>query len=92
MTDDDHVHAHEGHDHSHAPHPVREDEDTALTYDEARFLALKALLIEKGVITADAIRARMEINEQGNPQLVSRFRSSPNLAADLMRTSESKGH
>jgi nitrile hydratase len=61
-THDHHHHHHEG---NHAPH---EHDDEVLTFDEARFIALKSLLLEKGMVTADAIRARMEVNEQGNPQ------------------------
>ena len=55
--------AHDHHDHDHAP----SDEDLALTYEEAKFIALKNLLIEKGLITADAIRARMEVDARGTP-------------------------
>jgi nitrile hydratase alpha subunit len=63
-----HDHAQEethAHDHGHAhPHaPSREDDDVALTRDEAKFLALKSILIEKGLVTADEIRARMELDE-----------------------------
>jgi len=55
-------HAHP-HGHEHAP----ADDDLALTYEEAKFLALKDVLIEKGLITPDAIRARMEIDARGTP-------------------------
>jgi nitrile hydratase alpha subunit len=51
------------HDHAHAP----SDDDVALTYEEAKFIALKSLLIEKGLITADAVRARMEADARGTP-------------------------
>jgi nitrile hydratase alpha subunit len=68
---DDHQHAH-AHDHDHAhphgPHPTREDDDVALSYGEARYLALKAMLIEKGMVTADEIRRRMEANAKGSPE------------------------
>src|SRR5215471_8785363 len=64
----DHEHHHDGpHGHAHAPHPTREDDDMALTQGEAKFLALKSLLIEKGVLTADEIRRRHEINDRGTP-------------------------
>jgi nitrile hydratase alpha subunit len=56
----------EAHDHSHHDH-APSDEDLALTYEEAKFIALKNLLIEKGLITADAIRARMETDARGTP-------------------------
>lgn len=64
--DDGHDHHHE-HGHQHGPHPTREDDDVALTSEEARFLALKSILIEKGVLTADEIRRRQEINDRGTP-------------------------
>ena len=64
--DHGHAHAH-AHDHGHGPHPTREDDDLALTRSEARFLALKSMLIEKGVVTADEIRRRHEINDRGTP-------------------------
>ena len=72
MSTDYHDHGthghHHGHDHAdHAPHPTREDDDVELTEREAKFLAMKSLLIEKGIMTADEIRARMEFNERGSP-------------------------
>jgi nitrile hydratase len=65
---DDHEHAHD-HDNgqAHGPHPTRDDDDVALSHGEAKFLALKGLLIEKGLITADEVRRRQEINERGTP-------------------------
>jgi nitrile hydratase len=70
MSAHDHHHDHEHHhDHgqAHGPHPTREDDDVALGRGEAKFLALKGLLIEKGVVSADEIRRRLEINERGSP-------------------------
>jgi nitrile hydratase len=67
--DSEHDHDHH-HDHADAPphtHPVREDDDVALTRAEAKFLALKSMLIEKGVLTADEVRRRQEVNERGTP-------------------------
>jgi len=62
------------HDHDHDDHaPTREDDDRELTEGEARFLALKSLLIEGGVMTADEIRARMEFNERGSPHQAARM-------------------
>lgn len=62
--DHDHDHAH---GHAHGPHPTREDNDVELTIEEARFLALKSILIDKGILTADEIRRRHEINDRGTP-------------------------
>jgi nitrile hydratase alpha subunit len=67
MSDDTHDHAHDDH------RPTREDDDELLTEGEARFLALKGLLIEQGVISADEIRARMEFNERGSPHQAARM-------------------
>ena len=64
---DDHDHSHDhdhGHNHAHSPHSTRpDDEDVELTTEEARFIALRAMLIEKGLVTADEIRRRLEIND-----------------------------
>lgn len=67
MSDDTHDHAHDDH------RPTREDDDEFLTEGEARFLALKGLLIEQDVISADEIRARMEFNERGSPHQAARM-------------------
>jgi nitrile hydratase len=55
------------HEHSHAHAHAPSDDDVALTEEEAKFIALKSLLIEKGLITADAVRARMEADARGTP-------------------------
>ncbi len=68
MSTSHHDHDHDHHDHAHDPHAPRpDDEDVALTMDEARFIALRAMLIEQGMITADEIRRRLEINESATP-------------------------
>jgi nitrile hydratase alpha subunit len=56
-------HAHD-HSHAHGPHPTREDDDVELTPAEAKFLAFKSLLIEKGVVTPAEIQARMAVNQK----------------------------
>lgn len=55
-------HSHD-HDYEHGPHPTREDDDVELTPAEAKFLAFKSLLIEKGVVTPAEIQARMAVNQ-----------------------------
>jgi nitrile hydratase len=73
-----HGHDHD-HDHHHdggataAPHPTRQDDDLELTPAEAKFLAMKSLLIAKGVLTAAEIQARMEVNERGSPHQAARM-------------------
>ena len=62
------------HDHDHDDHrPTREDDDLELTEREATFLALKSLLIEQGVVTAEEIRKRMEFNERGSSHQAARM-------------------
>jgi nitrile hydratase len=89
--DHDHHHHHDhdhGHSHAHAPHPTREDDDVALGYGEARYLALKGLLIEKGLVTAGEIRARQEVNERGNPhqgaRMVAKAWTDPDFKARML--------
>ena len=48
------------HDHDHAAHAAVE-EDREPTYYEKRAYAIEALLIEKGVVTADEIRRGVEV-------------------------------
>ncbi|MEC7256393.1 MAG: nitrile hydratase subunit alpha [Pseudomonadota bacterium] len=67
----DHSHDH-GHDHAH-PHPVNEDDDLELTEHEAKFLALKAMLIEQGILDAAEIQARVEVNELKTPHQAARM-------------------
>ena len=59
---DDHDHGH-AHDHPHPAgqrHPFQPDVDDTLTYPRKLEIALRELLIEKGVLTADEIRAAVE--------------------------------
>ncbi|TMV08289.1 nitrile hydratase subunit alpha [Arenibacterium halophilum] len=65
----DHSHSH---DHTH-PHPVNEDDDMDLTEHEAKFLALKAMLIEQGILDAAEIQARVEVNELKTPHQAARM-------------------
>jgi nitrile hydratase alpha subunit len=87
--DQDHDHDHGHHDHAHAPHPTREDDDVALSDGEAKFLALKGLLIDKGILTADEIRRRLEINDRGAPhqgaRMVARAWLDPAFKARMLR-------
>jgi nitrile hydratase alpha subunit len=87
----DHSHDHD-HAHSHAPghrHPPREDNDVELTPGEAKFLALKSILIEKGLITADEIRQRHELNDLGTPhqgaRMIAKAWVDPAFKARMLR-------
>lgn len=59
------------HDHDHgrgsAPHPVREDHDDTLTWYRVMEIAVRELLIEKGILTADAIRRQVENMDARTP-------------------------
>lgn len=68
----DHSHDHE-HEHDHDAHAANEDDDLELTEHEAKFLALKGMLIEQGILTADEIRARLESNELRTPHQAARM-------------------
>lgn len=60
----------QGHDHSHdhAPHPHQPDlEETPLTHYQVMTQAVGDLLIDKGVITADELRAMLESIDAKSP-------------------------
>jgi nitrile hydratase len=78
----------DAHDHPHAHDHAPSDEDLTLTYEEAKFIALKGLLIEKGLITADAIGSRMEVDARGTPhqgaRMVAKAWTDPNYKARML--------
>ena len=59
----------EQHAHTHAhPHPKQPDlEDTPLTHYQAMTYAVAGLLIEKGIVTADEMRAQLESIDAKSP-------------------------
>jgi nitrile hydratase alpha subunit len=59
-----HGHDHDDHGHSHAP---PQPDDKIHSYYQLLGIALKELLIEKGVFTADELRQAMEARENANP-------------------------
>ena len=60
-----HTH-HDQDDHDH-PHPVRPDQDERLTYYRTMEVAVRELLIEKGILTADQIRRQVEDIDNRTP-------------------------
>jgi nitrile hydratase subunit alpha len=60
--------SHDHHDHDHHDHdekiphrhPIRADQDDTLTYWKAMEIAVRGLLIEKGIVSADEIRRQVE--------------------------------
>jgi nitrile hydratase len=67
---DPHSHDHDHHDHDHGVphrHPVRADSDDHLGYYQAMEVAVRDLLIEKGIITADDVRRAIEAMDARTP-------------------------
>jgi nitrile hydratase subunit alpha len=64
---DDHPHDHGDHDHPHR-HPFQPDHDDTLTYYRKLEMAVRELLIEKKVITADEVRKVVEDIESRSPE------------------------
>jgi nitrile hydratase len=61
------AHAHHDHrDHDH-PHPTRPDQDDRLTYYQTMEIAVRELLVEKGILTADQIRRQVEDMDNRTP-------------------------
>lgn len=77
-------HAHD-HDHPHAPPP---DRDGPLTYYQRMEIAVRELLIERGVITAAEVRQAIEAMDARTPaqgaRVVARAWSDPQFKAQLL--------
>jgi len=56
-------------DHTHGAHDVRADHDDSLTYYQAMEIAVRELLIEKGVLTAGDVRRQIETMDARGPQV-----------------------
>ena len=71
MAHDDHDHGdhHDAHEHAHhsAPHPLRADADDSLSHWRAMEIAVRELLIEKGVLSADEVRRQVEDMDARTP-------------------------
>jgi nitrile hydratase subunit alpha len=86
-----HDHAHEhGDGHAHAPHPpARPDTDDTLTYYKTMEIAVRELLIEKGVLTADDVRRAIEAMDARSPaqgaRIVAHAWTDPAYKARLMQ-------
>ena len=83
---------HHDHDHAHAPghrHPPQADHDDALTYYRKLEIAVRELLIAKGVITADEVRKVVEDIESRSPEggarVVARAWTDPQFKELLLR-------
>lgn len=98
--DHDHDHAHEhghehGHDHSHdhahdhgTPHPLAADDTSPPGRYELMIMAMRDLLVEKGVITAEQVRKGFETLDSWQPargaQIVARAWTLPAYKARLL--------
>ena len=78
---------HDAHDHPH-PHPTRPDDAGPHSYYETLEIAVRELLIEKGIVTADAVRRQVEQMDSRTPALgarvVARAWTDPAFKARLL--------
>jgi len=92
---EDHEHRHDHHhDHgqdnsgAHAPHPTQPDDVSLPGRYEVMILAMRDLLIEKGVVTADQIRRGFEVLDSWQPsrgaQIVARAWTDPSFKKRLL--------
>jgi nitrile hydratase len=79
---------HTEHDHAHDRHTPIEDREES-TYHEKRVWAIQALLVEKGVITADEVRRQIEAVDARTPadgaKVVARAWVDPAFKARLLQ-------
>lgn len=81
---------HDHHEHlSASGHPFREDQDMPLTYWQTMEIAIRELLIEKGVTTATEITAQIEAMDRRSPadgaSVVARAWTDPQFKAALLK-------
>lgn len=85
---DDHGHDHDHHDHD---HPTRPDDDRPLTYQQKLEIAVRELLIEKGILSAEEVRRAVEAMDARTPaqgaRIVARAWTDPAYKARLMSDS-----
>lgn len=83
----DHDHHHD-HEHSHHEHSPPQPDDKVHSYYQILGVALQELLIEKGVVTADEVRAAIEARDMITPahgaKVVARAWSDPAFRERLM--------
>ncbi|MFZ9950043.1 MAG: nitrile hydratase subunit alpha [Gemmobacter sp.] len=87
-------HDHHDHDHDHPEgaaggHPTLRDDDVALTYWQRMEIAVRELLIEKGVTTAAEIAAQIDLMDSRSPAngaaVVARAWSDPDFRSRLLQ-------
>ena len=102
---DKHEHHDHDHDHGHAHppgyrHPLQPDADDTLTYPRRLEIAVRELLIEKGIFTAEEVRAGIEEMDGRTPEngarVVARAWADPEFKQELLanpgRACESLGY
>ena len=81
-------HGHDGHDHAQPHAGVRPDADEALTYYRVMEIAVRELLIEKGLLSAEALRSEIEKMDARSPaqgaRLVAHAWIDPGFKAKLL--------
>lgn len=80
---------HDHHDHlSPSGHPYRADQDTGLSYWQTMEIAVRELLVEKGVTTAADIATQIDAMDARSPAngaaVVARYWTDPDFAAALL--------
>lgn len=88
MSETTHGTGEDAHDHEHGHAPPQPD-DKVHSYYQILGIALKELLIEKGIVTADEVRAAIEARDSITPsrgaRIVARAWTDPDYKALLMR-------
>lgn len=80
---------HDHHDHpSPSGHPYRADDDAPLSYWQVMEIAVRELLVEKGITTASEIASQIDLMDTRSPsngaQVVARARCDPKFHTALM--------
>ncbi len=85
----DHGHDHHHHGHDHAPHAPPQPDDKVDSYHQILGIALKELLIEKGIVTGAELRQAIEKRDATSPaegaRIVARAWSDPDYRRRLLK-------
>ncbi|MFZ9678783.1 MAG: nitrile hydratase subunit alpha [Quisquiliibacterium sp.] len=89
MPHDHHDHDHDQPEGANGGHPTLRDDDAALTYWQRMEIAVRELLIEKGVTTAAEIAAQIDLMDSRSPAngaaVVARAWSDPDFRSRLLQ-------
>jgi len=92
---DHHDHGHGGHGHAGHRHPPQADHDDTLTYPRKLEIAVRELLIQKGIISADEVRQVVQDIESRSPEggarVVARAWSDPRFRQALLADATAAG-